>query len=341
MSDGIFSSEEYLSRVLPGWMLLKGREHWKGLARATTRVMDGMLDSIERARAAAMPGQVDASSYAEGGPFPNVDALPIIGRDRGLRRGKHEPAEMYAKRLRMWHEAKRTAGTYPGLLYALRAVLAPTPPRVRLVRGGVPTSPGTAPEGYWWTLDDTGLTYQTWEGLGVHWPADGSAAVPDNREVNPWDWDSQYWDGPPTDPPDPSRLWAIIYAPVNPEITSDDGTYGDGLSFFGEKAPDGDKLTVGTNATAQYVAIVQAVCEDFKAAGCTVSHVLITFDATLFNPDGDMDPGDWPDGWWKHHGKVVDISGTLHRVRARTDKARYWLGTSQRWGAYDPAAGTV
>lgn len=321
MSHVPFSSDERLRELLPGWMLRAGREHWRAFGKATMRVMDNVLDSMLRASLAAMPLQVDASDYAAGGPAPNVDALPYIGRNRGLRPGKHEPAHMYAARLRDWHEAKRTAGTPGGLLHALRAVLAPTPPKVRLVRGGYPG----AGEGYWWTLDDTGLRYQTWEGKGVFWPADGSAPVADATVAHAWDWDSEYW-YPPEPIPDPSRLWAIIYAPVTPELTTFEGQFGDGLSVYGEKDANGDKLTTGTTATAPYVETVRAVCEDFKAAGCTVSHVVVTLTSTLFDP---ADPGslNWPDGWWKYHGKIIDDAGTLRRVRARTTRARYWKGT--------------
>lgn len=332
-----FASDEYLPGLLMGWMRRRGREHWVALGRAIATVVDTAADTILRARVAAMPGQVTASDYAEGGPWPNASDLPVIGRDRGIRKGKYEDPEDYAARLRAWLEAKRAAGTYPALIGALRAVLAPTPPMVRIVRGGVPTSAGVAPQGYFWTLDDTGLRYQTWDGVGVFWAASGAAPVPDATEAHPWDWDSKFWDEDPDTVPDPSRLWGILYAPVEPELTALEGPFDDGLSVFGEVSPeDGDKLTIGTTATAQYVAIARAVCDDFKSAGVVVSHIIVTFEEGLFDP-ADTLLDDWPDGLWRHHGKIEEVSGLLRRIRARSDKARYWLGTATRWSQYSSA----
>lgn len=305
---------------LPGWMLRADTDHWKRLLRATFRVVDNLFDKIRVARLASMPGQV-----VGGESFANVDALALIARDRGTIKGKVEPADVIAARLRDWHAARRAAGTYPGLLYALRAVLSPAPATVRLVRGGMTT------EGHWWTLDDTGLRYQATdeEGdhFGVFWPADGGPAEVDSSEALPWDWDSAYWfDGAN---PDVARVWAIVYAPCGgAELAGEDGQFGDGLSTFGEsEAGTGDKYTVGTTATVGYVEAARATCSAFKAAGVVVSHIIVTRNSLAFNPTS-ASGGSRPDGWWKHHGKIVDDgAGGYERVRARSDQGRYWIGT--------------
>lgn len=319
-----FASDERLAELLPGWMTRRGREHWKALMRATMRVIDNVGDAVLRARLAGLPGQVTAADYAAGGPWPNTDALPLIGRDRGIRAGKHELPEQHAARLRDWIAARRGAATHVGLIHALRAVLRPTPPMVRLVRGG------KVGEGWswWWTLDDTGLRLQTWDGKGVFWPADGSAPEPDTTNTHAWDWDSGYWAGAPSPAPDPSRLWVIIYAPIDPEPSAIEGPYGDGVSVFGEKSPtDGDKLTIGTDATLGYVETVRAVADEFKAAGCSIPWILVTFDGDMFTPDG-SGIDDYPDGYWRYHGKIVDTGGGVYeRTRARSAAARYWVGT--------------
>lgn len=315
ITDGI------LRGLLPGWMLRVEREHWAKLMRATLRVVHDTVDNVRLGRLAAMPGQVAGDDS-----FPHVEALNLIGRDRKLRRGKLETDVAYAARCRNWHEAKRRAGTYAGLLYALRAVLQPSPPRVRLVRGG-----SADDVGYWWTLDDDALRYQETDPLGAHhgvvWPETGDPIYADSTDAAPWNWDWSYYTGPPEPIPDPSRVWVIIYGPCNsPELDAFEGIYADGLSVFGEADGDGDKYTIGTTATASYVEIVRAVCADFKAAGCTIPWIITVMDELTFLVPESTDPEN-PDGWWKYHGKIVDDAGTLRRIRARSALGRYWVGT--------------
>lgn len=315
-------TDALLREVLPGWMLRTERAHWKALMRATLTVADRAVDHVRIARLASMPGQVVGPDY---GGFESLEALGLIGRDRRLRQGKHEPVVEYAARARYWRDAWRAAGTPLGFLSALRAVLRPAPYRVRLVRGGVQTS-----EGYWWTLDDTGLRYQATDAEGSHnglfWPADGGPAEADATAAAAWDWDSADWLFPTN--PDPSRTWAIVYATSGAaDVEAYEGPYDDGLSVFGEKeAVTGDPYTIGTRATHSYVEIARAVAQDFKPAGVKVPHLIVTFTDTLFAPDGSGPV--YPDGHWKHHGKLeVDGGGVWRRVRARTDRARYWIGT--------------
>lgn len=288
---------------------------------AVFRVADNTVGAVLAGRAASMPGQVagDAS-------FPNADALPLIGRDRKLRRGKLETDAAYARQLRDWHTAKRIAGTPAGILYALRGVLQPTPPKLRLVRGG-----STADEGYWWTLDDSGLRYQETDRNGAHygvfWPANGDPVEADSTAAQPFNWDWSYYTGSPAAIPDPSRSWVIIYGPCNsPELDAIEGPFDDGLSFYGEADSEGDKYTTGTTATASYVEIARAVVADFKAAGCSIPYLIVTFTPSFLDP-ADSDPDMHTDGWWKWYGKIIDDAGTLRRVRARSALGRYWVGT--------------
>lgn len=303
---------------LAGWMVVL--DHWRRFMRAGLRVVDKAHDDIVSARLAAMPGQVQVGTGFGG--FDTIDALATIGRDRGILRGKREAPDLIAARLRDWHAARRSAGTSPGLLFALRSVLAPLPARVRLVKGGPAST-----DGAWWTLDDDGLRYQDSESRGMFWPADGGPPEPDSLAAAGWDWDSRDWPG--SENPDPSRTWAIVYAPAGgPDLASIEGTFDDGLSQYGDaEAGTGDKLTIGTTATAGYVEAARATVAAFKPAGVIVPHIIVTFDLDAFHPDPGVTSAS-PDGNWKHHGKIVpDGSGGYDRVRARYDGARYWIGT--------------
>ena len=262
-------TDELLRDVLGGWMLRKERAHWKGLMRGALRVVDRAVENITLARFASMPGQVvGAPDY---GGFESLDALGLIGRDRRLLRGKHETAVQYALRARYWRDAWRGAGTPGSVLSALLAVLQPAPYRVRLVRGGVYTN-----EGYWWTLDSTGLRFQMTDKednhFGFFWPADGGPAEADATAAAAWDWDSESWLFPTN--PDPSRTWLIVYASGTAgllDLTAFEGPYDDGLSVFGDaEAGTGDPYTIGTTATHSYVQIARATVRDFKPAGTRV-----------------------------------------------------------------------
>lgn len=316
--------EELLRSLLPGWMLRTPYTHWRDLSKAVLKVIGATFDDIDAAVAASMPGQVVNTDDA----FPNADALPIVGRGRRLQRGKYESDADYALRLRYWLEAWKAAGTNHGLLLALRAVLSPNPPTIRIVRGGYLVS-----EGYWWTIDDNGIRYQertsSDEHNGIFWPSDGSAPVSDTTAAHSWNWDSSYWTGPTN--PDPSRIWVIIEGPANlPDLEEIEGTFGDGLSTFNEVDANGDKLTIGTTATKPYVEIVRSVCSEFKAAGCKVDHILVSFGG-VWNPSASEAAPDYPDGFWKYHGRNVTYVNEGHegftKIRARSTLGRYWAGT--------------
>ena len=179
--------------------------------------------------------------------------------------------------------------------------------------------------------DDTGLRYQATDAdgnhFGVFWPADGGPAEVDPSVALEWNWDSHYWFNGAN--PDVARVWAIVYAPCGGvELAGEDGQFGDEQSVFGEfEAGTGDKYTIGTTATVGYVEAARATCSAFKAAGVVVSHIIVTRSPVAFNPTSPSG-GPRPDGWWKHHGKIVDDgAGGYERVRARSDQGRYWIGT--------------
>jgi hypothetical protein len=120
------------------------------------------------------------------------DALPFIGRDRTVRRGFNEPADIYRKRLKTAVDDHKTDGNPFTLLEAIRAYLFGYAVRVRYVND----------RGTWFTINP-----------------DGSYEVV--RKAFNWDWDGKY----PTQAK--TRFWIIIY-PLASGVWETQGQYGDG-----------------------------------------------------------------------------------------------------------------
>jgi hypothetical protein len=101
------------------------------------------------------------------------DALPHIGRDRGIVRGFAEPRESYEVRLRSWiYDRKRKGNPYT-LMRQLAGYLTPHATKIRIVNN----------RGAWYTRNADGTTeYHLSSG---------------------WDWDghTDYW----------ARFWVVIY----------------------------------------------------------------------------------------------------------------------------------
>lgn len=300
------SLSDYISDALPEWMLAEANEHWELLANTVAHVIDAMIDGLFEGRLAAMPGQIDEPGF---GGFESLDALPFIGRDRRLIQGPTETPAEYAARLRAWRSTWALAGTAYGLLGAIRAVMVPSPPLLRVVSSA----------GVWWTLDEDGtLTLHTTQGYGFSITAAGDVTA-NSVTAHPWDWGQ---DGAP----DAHRIFLIIYAPCHPPYLTDiDGEWGDGLSVY-RATPEG---TLGTTAPGNYVELLRELCRMWKPGGMRVPNIIIAFDPASFDPTtpGPYPAAGMPDGTWHHHGKLVTIGGKPVKVPSRLATARYWRGT--------------
>lgn len=298
---------ERVETWVPGWALRAKRRHWLALFTTIGATVDGLLNVIHEAALAAMPGMTeDPKSLLT---FSSVDALDLLGRDRGVLRGLTEPSWSYAGGLRRFRAAWAGSGTVPELLEQLARVLGPNPPRLRIVNAG----------GVWWTREPDGtLIQQTTTGTGLRFNTDGTTA-PDATIAPAWDWDSLSGNPPPPGWGDPTRFWVIVYAPCNvPYLAATSGTLGDG-SLVGEGKGTPDAATLGTTSTIAHVELVRAVVQDWRAAGLRCSHVIIAFDPTSFNPDGSS--AAYPDGTWGWPSKLVFLD---LRLPARDLTARYW-----------------
>lgn len=294
----------YVDTLLPAWMRRSSRAHWTALANTVSHVVDGVIEGLYQGRLAALPGMLDEPGM---GGFESADALPLLARDRRLIRGPTETVFEHAARLRVWRATWRQAGTAAGFLGALRAVMAPATPLIRVVSSA----------GVWWSLlEDGTLELRTTEGVGLTFSADGLTVMPDATVAHPWDWDGKA---------DKYRIWPIIYAPTHtPYLAAKDGQWGDGLSPY-RATPAG---TIGTTAPRNYVEMARGITADWKPLGMACSHIIVTFDPASFDPATASPGANMPDGTWEFHGRIVDGGGGQRiRERARYSEARYWKGT--------------
>lgn len=110
---------EYESAQLaPGWL----RDPWgTALLKARGAQKDWLADTLKQGVKARMPG------------LAPLDALPLIGRERGIPRGRTETVDSYRARLRAAWESWRWAGTPYGILTAFYwAGYRPTSGRVAI-----------------------------------------------------------------------------------------------------------------------------------------------------------------------------------------------------------------
>lgn len=141
---------------------------------------------------------VDAATAATKARFPGEcppDALPYIGRERGIRRGFAETDEQYAARLTTWIDDRRLKGGYFALMRQLQGYCTGYQVTVRMV---------VSRSGYadWFTFTPSG---------GM-----------EHYRATPSNWD---WDGATNKP---TRVFVILY-PAG--AFTGKGTWGDGSKW--------------------------------------------------------------------------------------------------------------
>ena len=102
------SFERTIKRLCPPWLQ---RSVGGALMGAIGAELDGLLDRVDEGVRLRFPDAV--ADHAE--------ALPLLGRQRRIRRGPGEDAATYARRLRTWWDAHRTRGGPYALLGQLYA----------------------------------------------------------------------------------------------------------------------------------------------------------------------------------------------------------------------------
>lgn len=145
--------------------------------------LDAMTDALTASIEMRFPG------------FYSEESLPLIGRERRIRRGFAESGPAYAGRLRKWLDDHRRHGNPYTLMRQLQGYLFPFAVRLRVVSN----------IGTWYTLGSDGST--------------------SHRLSSPANWN---WDGSAAEF---SRYWVILYPPASLWVR--DGTWGDGETWNG------------------------------------------------------------------------------------------------------------
>lgn len=144
-----------IRRISPTW--LQGFYGYRFLYSAAVQI-DAMADGLTAALKLR---------------FPNLytnETLPLIGRERGIRRGFDELDESYATRLRGWWDYHKHKGNPYALMREVQAYLGTHAIKMRVVNNA----------GAWYTKNADGTT--EYLAPPTHWNWDGSTA----------DW-SRYW----------------------------------------------------------------------------------------------------------------------------------------------------
>jgi len=138
--------------------------------------------------------QADAAASAVRRRFPGLDSadsLPVIGRERRIRRGPSEPDAIYAARLSHWFDDHKARGNPYTLLDQVGAFYAATPFEIDLIY---------------------------WSGRRFHRTVDGTITYSDGA---PQDTDTVHW----------ARWWLYLQWPtalMSDGVWSDPGVWDDG-----------------------------------------------------------------------------------------------------------------
>lgn len=193
-----------------------------------------------------LDAEIEALTLAVQARFPWLapdDALPYIGRDRGLLRGPDEPRASYVARLLGWIDAWRSAGAGSSLLDQIAAYLTPHAVRIRLVTD----------RGVWYTRE-----------------ADGTFSVT-HEDPALWVWDTSpqtRW----------ARFWVVIYPP--PGLWTEGPTWGDSALWGGAWGSPG--YTWGSTATPNQVQAIRALVKLWKPGFAKCENIIIAFDDESF-----------------------------------------------------------
>jgi hypothetical protein len=259
--------------------------------------LDLILLKVEQGMHLRMPTVCDES------------ALPAIGRDLLMRRGPNETTPSYRTRLQKGPDTwAKAAGVAEVLRQAL--IACPTKPRARHIAARYERPlEASIPFG----IEDT--KWDTYEANADTGPEPTRTLV----EPGNWDWDSVSegrgswaW----------SRFWLVM------ESVGDDAWCAESSWKIGDAgAPKiGDRSwAIGFDTPcATFRRIFEAVME-FKAEGSRCAAIIVSFDATHFDPDQPAGGGLNPQGLHGKNGKIVGrkivparlITGAryLHRIQ--------------------------
>jgi hypothetical protein len=227
-------------------------------------------------------------------------ALDFIGQDRLIPRGQSEPTANYRLTLQKSFEAWQTAGTPWAILRQTLRILLDMKPAARLVasRYSRVTIPPT-------------LSNSKWDSFAAG--ADASGSQPTHQVVTPgnWNWDSvEFCHGTGNW----SRFWFILES-VGPNAWCNQRT-GNWDDYAAIAVDDLDEC-VDIDASPALVDAIWNAILLWKPANAECVALIISFDATHFDPSQPAGGGINPDGTY---GSWSTMSGS-DQVQSRTEIA--------------------
>jgi hypothetical protein len=231
---------------------------------------DALADGMGYAISAGMPSQAP------------LDALAYAGQDRLIVQGPSETVTSYIARLQQWLDLWRHAGTSTGIMLALLSVALPAQPEIRTVQS---------------TGDGVYSQWDTYAGGVAPFPPGSSIPTPPYRQLVTYNWEWDQLSQPYYAPRIYWRQWAIIYSIAGSPWPTPTKTWG---SFTW-----GDGTCYGWGGTAAQAAALSAQAGAFRSAGVWVPWVIVSYDATMFDPALAFGSSKLPDGHWGFYGKVT------------------------------------
>lgn len=179
------------------------------------------------------------------------EALPLLGKDRGILRGFNEPAASYRRRLARWMTDRRRTGTPFAMLEQVRAYFTGASVGLRIVND----------RGTWHTIDAAGAQFV-------------------DRLKGNWDWDGAFPLMART------RYWAIVTPMSSLWVT--EGAWGAAGAVWGDDGL-GLGFTATLDQIASLRQLVCGNRGGWKPAGTLCPFIIVEFDA-VFTPS-DSPPG--------------------------------------------------
>lgn len=220
-------------------------------------------------------------------------ALPFIGADRLIPQGILESTSSYTTRLQQAFDAWAFAGMNRGVLAQILGYLTPFAPLVRAVTDPRPIN--------------ILITANKWDTYLAGASLVGNQ-TPTNTAVVAMNWN---WDGQQL----PWRFFVILQSVAPQNFTSTEGTWGDG-ALWGDTT-----ASWGLSITAAEVSAIRNIIGTFKSAQWC-QWIIISFDATLFDPGASADGTHNPNGTWGSWG--TNVGGVW--VPSRPANGRYCSG---------------
>lgn len=222
------------------------------------------------------------------GQGATTTTLAYVGADRLIPQGTIEAVTSYELRLQQAWDSWGFAGTNRGVLQQILGYLSPFQPLVRAV-----TDPRSSLNKWDTYLAGTNL---------VTTPQPTQTAV----VAENWNWDGQQL---------PWRFFVILQATSPQNFTGTEGTWGDG-DVWGDSSK-----SWGLSISTAEVSTIRSIVGTFKS-GQWCQWIIVSFDATLFDPGASADGTHNPDGTWGFWGK--NVGGVW--VPSRPGSGRYCSG---------------